>query len=448
MNHNPSYEPSANPLIPENLQVCMLSVHTCPLAMLGGKETGGMNVYVRDLTSELARRGITVDVFTRSQDACVPRVSHELGPTAQVVHIPAGPEAPVSHDEIVDHMGEFIGRVRRFARENQRRYSVIHSHYWLSGLAGERLQRSWNGGVPLVQMFHTLGQMKNQVARAPHEFASELRLHAEWKLMRQADRVVAGSPLDKAQMAWLYGADLNRIEVIPPGVDLTRFYPRPKLEARQRLGLDPDRRLILFVGRIEPLKGIDTLLQAIALLDKDKTCDLGCECLSVAIIGGDARVPLEQMTSEMKRLQLMRSALGIDQLVTFLGKQGQDTLPDYYAAADMLVMPSHYESFGMVALEAMACGTPVIASRVGGLMYTVRDGETGLLVPDRDPHALADAIQQILKRDDLRWQLERNAIQVAQTYAWPAVTNRLLDLYTQVIQARSRRLNARSASSP
>ena len=424
----------------------MLSVHTCPLAMLGGKETGGMNVYVRDLTIELARRGITVDVFTRSQDACVPRVSHELGPTAQVIHIPAGPEAPVSQGEIVDHLGEFIGHVRRFARTRQRRYAVIHSHYWISGLAGERLRRGWNGGVPLVQMFHTLGHMKNQVARAPHEFASELRLHAEWKLMRDADRIIAGSPLDKAQMAWLYGANLDRIEVIPPGVDLTRFYPRSQLEARQRLGLDPDRRLILFVGRIEPLKGIDTLLQAIALLDKDETCELGCECLSVAIIGGDASVPLEQMTAEMKRLQLLRSALGIEKLVTFLGKQGQDSLPDYYAAADMLVMPSHYESFGMVALEAMACGTPVIASRVGGLMYTVRDGETGLLVPDRDPHALADAIQRILKRDDLRWQLQRNAIQVAQTYAWPAVANRLLDLYTQVIQARRQRLHPRSTA--
>ena len=409
----------------------MLSVHTCPLAMLGGKETGGMNVYVRDLTLELARRGVLVDVFTRSQDACVPRVSHALGPNAQVVHIPAGPEAPVSKEEIFDNLGEFAANVRQFAASQGRRYDVIHSHYWLSGIAGMRLQSAW-GNPPLLQMFHTLGHMKNQVARASHEFASDLRIHSEWKLMQHADRIVAGSPLDKAQMAWLYGADLQRIEVIPPGVDTGRFYPRDKAAARQRLGLDLDRRLILFVGRIEPLKGIDTLLQAIAHLDRDADCDLGCDCLSVAIIGGDASVPMEQMTGEMQRLHLMRSALGLDNLVAFLGKRDQDSLADYYAAADVLVMPSHYESFGMVALEAMACGTPVIASRVGGLTYTVRDEETGLLVPDRDPQALAEAIHRVIKRDDLRWKLETNAVRVAREFSWPIITDRILDLYAQV----------------
>lgn len=413
------------------LSVCMLSVHTCPLATLGGKETGGMNVYVRDLTRELARRDIIVDVFTRSQDACVPRVSHELGPSAQVVHIPAGPEAPVSKEEIFDNLGEFVSNVRRFAAAQGRHYDLIYSHYWLSGLAGWRLQDGW-GNLPLLQMFHTLGHMKNQVARASHEFASDLRIHSEWKLMQHADRIVAGSPLDKAQMAWLYGADLNRIEVIPPGVDTTRFYPRDKAEARQRLGLDLERRLILFVGRIEPLKGIDTLLQAIAYLERDADSDLGCDCLSVAIIGGDASVPMEQMTAEMQRLHLMRSALGIEDLVAFLGKRDQDALPDYYAAADVLVMPSHYESFGMVALEAMACGTPVIASRVGGLTYTVRDEETGLLVPDRDPQALAIAIHRVIKRDDLRWKLEVNAARVAREFSWPIIADHILNLYRDV----------------
>ncbi len=416
----------------------MLSVHTCPLAALGGKETGGMNVYVRDLSSELAQRGVTVDVFTRSQDPCVPRIVHDLGPGAQVVHVPAGPEAPVSKEEIFDNLGEFVANVRRFAESQGRRYDVIHGHYWLSGLAGLQLQRAW-GRIPLVQMFHTLGHMKNQVARASHEFASELRIHSEWRLMQQADRIVAGSPLDQAQMAYLYGADLHKISVIPPGVDTKRFFPRSKSEARQRLGLDLERRLILFVGRIEPLKGIDTLLQAIALLERDPNSDLGCNCLSVAIIGGDASVPLEQMTAEMQRLHLMRSALDIEDLVAFLGKRGQDTLPDYYAAADLLVMPSHYESFGMVALEAMACGTPVIASRVGGLTYTVRDNETGLLVPERDPQALAQAIHRILKHDDLRWQLEASAVRVAQEFSWPIIADRILTLFAEVQQQARRR---------
>lgn len=417
------------------LTICMLSVHTCPLATLGGKETGGMNVYVRDLSRELARRGHVVDVFTRSQDSCVPKVSHGLGDGAAVFHVPAGPEQPISKEEIYANLPLFVQRVVEIASRAGRRYDVIHSHYWLSGLAARDLSALWNG-LPIVHMFHTLGHMKNQVAQAPHEFAPPLRIESEAAIMGFADRIVAGSPLDKAQMVWLYGADPHKIEVIPPGVDLARFRPIDRLEAKAAIGVPPEKRMVLFVGRIEPLKGIDTLLRAMKLVADE--CG-GCEGLTVAIIGGDASVPLEQMTAEMARLHRLRAELGIEGLVTFLGKRDQDTLPYYYSAAELVVMPSHYESFGMVALEAMACGTPVIASRVGGLRFSVVHGYTGLHVPVGDHEALAAAILRLLKNDTLRWQLSANSVRVAQGFGWAAIADQILALYGQVMAGQPAR---------
>ncbi len=391
-----------------------------------------MNVYVRDLSTELARQGHQVDIYTRSQDACVPRISHQLGAHAQVIHIPAGPEQPVSKEIMVEAMPQLVARIQETSARTGTRYDVLHSHYWLSGLAARELSARWNE-TPVVQMFHTLGHMKNQVAQAPHEFATQQRLDAEGEIMRLADRVVAGSPLDKAQMVSLYGADTHRIEVIPPGVDLERFRPIDPLEAKAVIGVPPGKRMVLFVGRIEPLKGIDTLLRAMRQVADE--CG-GCEGLTVAIIGGDASVPLEHMTAEMARLHQLRSELGIEALVTFLGKRDQDLLPYYYSAAEMVVMPSHYESFGMVALEAMACGTPVIASRVGGLRFSVIHGQTGWHVPVGDHQALAAAITKLLKNDSLRWRLSANSRAMAQNFGWPSIARQITGVFNQVIAER------------
>jgi D-inositol-3-phosphate glycosyltransferase len=420
------------PTAQQPLNICMLSVHTCPLATLGGKETGGMNVYVRDLCRELARQGHQVDVYTRSQDPCVPRVSHSLGASARVIHVPAGPESLVSKETMVEHVPDFAEWVQHFAASHHRRYDVIHSHYWISGLVAQQLQAAW-GGIPVVQMFHTLGHMKNQVAQAPHEHATQQRLDAESAILRLADRIVAGSPLDKAQTVWMYGASPQKIEVIPPGVDLTRFRPIGPLEAKSFIDVPAGKRMVLFVGRIEPLKGIDTLLHAMKQVAEE--CG-GCEGLTVAIVGGDPAVPLEQMSDEMARLHHLRAELGIEDLVTFLGKRDQDLLPYYYSAAEVVVMPSHYESFGMVALEAMACGTPVIASRVGGLRFSVVHGYTGWHVPVANPDALAAAIIKLFKNDALRWQLSANSRKVAQSFGWPAITCQIVTLYQQAIAGR------------
>ncbi len=405
----------------------MLSVHTCPLAVLGGKETGGMNVYVRELSRELARRGHVVDVFTRNQNPEISTISRSLGPRTRVIHVTAGPPHPIPKDAIAEYLDQFVAEVLVYS--NGRPYDVIYAHYWLSGLAGLHLRALW--GVPLLQMFHTLGKMKNKIAATEAERASALRIAAETRLMREVDHIVAGSPMDERHMVEEYGAPANRITVIPPGVDVTHFYPRSRPKARATIGADPDTFLILFVGRIEPLKGVETLLRAVKVMS-ERCCRL--EDMQVLIIGGDASVPPEQMDEEMARLMRLCAELGLDHLVTFLGKKGQDVLPDYYSAADVVVMPSHYESFGMVALEAMACGTPVVASRVGGLMFTVIDGVTGLHVRSGDPEELAGKLRLLMENPRLRRRLGEQAWHVAQQYAWPRIADRVEHLFAGLIR--------------
>lgn len=406
-------------------RVAMISVHTCPLATLGGKETGGMNVYVRDLSRELGRQGIAVDCFTRSQNPDVPRIRRDLGANVRVIHLPAGPEAPYDKNLVADHLPEFVDGVLDFARREGLRYDVIHSHYWLSGLAALDLRRAW--GAPIVQMFHTLGQMKNSIAATPQEWEPQRRIEGEAQVMALADVVVAATPLEQAQMVWLYGADAAKIAVVPCGVDLELFTPIPQQEARRVLRLPPDRCVILFVGRIEPLKGIDTLLRAIALIAPEIPC--WPDELSVIIIGGAPGAGIEQVNAELARLERLRAEMGIERLVTFLGARNQDTLVYYYSAAEVVVMPSRYESFGMVALEAMACGTPVIASRVGGLAFTVQEGQTGFLVPDGDAEAMAAKIHLLVQDRELRRRLSEQAVRWAGRFGWPTIARQIVALY-------------------
>jgi D-inositol-3-phosphate glycosyltransferase len=416
----------------------MLSVHTCPLATLGGKETGGMNVYVRDLSREFSRRGIAVDVFTRSQSRAIPRISAGgLGELGRVIHVPAGPERPYDKNLVFDHLPEFVARVQDFVRREKIRYDLIHSHYWLSGWAALDLRATWC--TPVIQMFHTLGEMKNRVAQTPAERESPRRIEIEGRIMRFADRLVAATPLEKAQMSWLYGADADNISVVPAGVDLNLFRPIPRAEAKMRIGVPPDHKVILFVGRIQPLKGIDTLIRAMKqVVDrhaelKDRVC--------VSIIGGDPNPDSELELAEFQRLEQLRRELGIGDLVTFLGAKDQDSLVYYYSAAETVVMPSHYESFGMVALEAMACGTPVIGSDVGGLSFSIEDGFNGYLVPGRDPEVLADKIALLLRRPGLRDHLGEQAVRWAERYAWTHIADELLDVYQMVLRAGAQSLH-------
>jgi D-inositol-3-phosphate glycosyltransferase len=410
-----------------NLRIAMLSVHTCPLATLGGKETGGMNVYVRDLSRELASRGHLVDVYTRSQDSSLPHISNRLGHGARVIHIPAGPEHPYNKHLVYDHLPEFVSGVLAQAKTDAIQYDVLHSHYWLSGAVARELRQSWS--APIVHMFHTLGEMKNAVAQRPEERETAHRIAVERDIVRFADTLVAATPVEEEQLVRLYEADPGRIRVIPPGVDTERFHPIPQALAKDNISLCPDCCIILFVGRIEPLKGIDSLIRAIAQVVA-KLPELR-ERLRVPIIGGALDRIHED--DEMVRLQELREELGIGDVVTFIGAKDQDLLQYYYSAAQMVVMPSDYESFGMVALEAMACGTPVIASDVGGLSYLVKHGRTGYRVPARDSQALAAKITRLLTDEGLRRRIGQRAACWAESYAWPRIADRIEVLYTQVM---------------
>ena len=410
------------------MRIAMLSYHTCPLATLGGKDTGGMNVYVRDLTRFLGRLGVHVDVFTRSQDEHVPHILHDLGYGNRVVHVPAGPQTPLPKQDLASYLPQFVDGVVQFAVQKNLRYDLIHSHYWMSGIAAKSLKELWD--LPLVHMFHTLGLMKQRVARENDELEGEYRLQGEYEVLRVANRIIAATQAELAQLQWLYQADTHKVVIIPPGVDLSHFYPIPVDEAKDFIGVQPCDRVLLFVGRIEPLKGIDILLEALSILRRQNIT----VCLTV--IGGDPTINDETQYSEMAHLQALRAQYGMNDLVAFIGQRSQDSLPYYYSAAEAVVVPSHYESFGMVALEAMACGTPVVASQVGGLAFLVQDGQTGFTVPVDDPQALADRLAELLDDHELRQRMGIQAAEFARQYSWEKIAGRIVSVYDQVLDEK------------
>jgi D-inositol-3-phosphate glycosyltransferase len=399
-------------------RIAVLSYHTSPLAPLGGRETGGLNVYVRELARELAERGHEVDVFTRRASRGSPETEEIAGPNARLVHIEAGPARRVEKERLDRYVGAFVDGVAAFAQREELGYDVVHSHYWLSSVAAERLKERW--GVPHVAMFHTLGEVKSRARVSEHE--TEPRIAAERAIARAADRIVVAGSDERQQLVRLYGADAGRISVVPCGVNLELFQPVAKEEARAQLGLREDDRILLFVGRIEPLKGVDILLGAAAQVQSDSDC-------FVLVIGGDSSA----RQGEMAHLRSLAAELGIAEHVNFLGAVDHEKLPLFYSAADVCVVPSFYESFGLVALEAMACGTPVVASRVGGLAVTVRDGETGYLIPWRCPEPFAERIELLLGNEELRRAFGKSAREEVERYRWGNVADAVLQIYGEVI---------------
>lgn len=397
-------------------RIAVLSVHTSPLASAGGASAGGMNVYVRELSQAMGARGYVVDVFTRRESADAPD-TQPFGPNTRVINIDAGPAGPLEKEAFADYLGEFEANMLAFVEREGAAYDLVHSHYWMSGEVAMRLAERWN--APHVAMFHTLGEVKNRARATEHEPIA--RIEAERRIATTADRIVVASAHEKHLLTALYGADAGRIEVVPCGIDLELFTPMEKEVARRKLGLKDGERVILFVGRIEPLKGIDILISAAAQLHED-------ENFIVLIVGGGGRA-----TEEIAQLRAQAAELGVDHHISFEGAVDHSRLPLYYNAADVCVVPSYYESFGLVAVESMACGTPVVASRVGGLTTTVRDGETGYLIPWRCPEPFAERLELLLDNDELRASFGRAGREAVERYRWANVADAVGALYESLL---------------
>lgn len=400
------------------LRIAMISAHTSPLAKPGGNKAGGLNVYVLELARRLAGEGCQVDIFSRSTSPQTPEIS-QLMAGLRVIHLPAGPRRFLSPQSIFNHLGSFEAALLDFQTREGLSYDLVHSHYWLSGILGENLKKLWH--VPHVTMFHTLGEVKNRASVGEHE--SALRIDAETRIVAGADRIICATEQERTALWQLYGADPGKVSVIPLGVDLDLFQPVDKATARERLGLK-DERIVLFVGRLEPLKGADILINAAAMLDSDIEC-------GVLIVGGD-----RGSHAHVEQLKSLARQQGIEQRVAFVGAIDHDLLPLYYSAADVCVVPSHHESFGLVAVEAMASGTPVVASRVGGLTSTIRDGETGYLIPWLCPEPFAERIDLLLENESLRRSLGEAAREQVTRFRWENVVAAMIEEYKQLTGQR------------
>jgi D-inositol-3-phosphate glycosyltransferase len=403
-------------------RVAMVSVHGCPLDMLGSREVGGMQLYVRELSRELGRLGIHVDVFTRKTRPDLPRVVG-FGARARVIHLDAGPQQRIDKNTVVQHLPAFIENLERFNEREGIRHQVVHSHYWLSGWVGQRLGQLWR--VPHVTMFHTLGRVKNyansHAGGRRGVLETSMRIEIERRVIRGADAIVASTDAERQSLIEQYGAHAERIAIMPPGVDLDLFAPVDRGVARATLGLTGE--VLLFVGRIDPVKGLDTLLEALALLRHRPG-------LQLLVAGGAGSA--QAADPDEAHLRGLARKLDVADRVLWLGPVEQERLPLYYSGADVCVVPSRYESFGLVALEALACGAALVASRVGGLPSIVRDGENGLLVPWRTPEEFAARIERVLDDPRLAADLRRAARPSMARFSWAATARRVVGLYEEL----------------
>ena len=410
---------SARSNAPNRQAIALISDHGDPAADIGREEAGGQNVYVRQVGEALAKLGWQVDMFTRktrADDATI--VQHS--PHCRTIRLTAGPEEFIPRDRLFEFMPAFVEAFRVYQAEYH--YPLIHTNYWMSAWVGLEVQKTHN--VQLINTYHSLGAIKYQsVSNRPA--IANTRLEVEQRILEQANCTVATSPQEQEALRTLVSSQ-GYIEVIPCGTDIKNFHVMPKSEARSQLEFRPDEKIVLYVGRFDPRKGIETLVRACAQLKASPAN------VRLVIVGGSD--PTQPDGDERLRIERIVQALGLSNRTTFAGRVGHDRLPLYYTAADVCVIPSHYEPFGLVAIESMACGTPVVASAVGGLKFSIVPEETGLLVPPQDIGAFADAIDRILGDDIWATRLKLQASErVRRNFGWSGVAAQLSDLYRRVL---------------
>lgn len=395
--------------------VAMLSVHTSPLAMPGSaKDAGGMNVYIRELARTLGQFPFTIDIFTRRTHPDLPEIIY-LTPRVRVIHLEAGPAASLDKHKLYQYVPVLAHQMRTFAYREHKKYDVLHSHYWLSGMVAHQLARCWR--VPHLTMFHTLAHLK-QLAN-PAQAESALRLETERQLIQHSERIIATTSDERTQIIRHCGAPFDKVKVIPCGVDLRRFVAHNRREARLQLGLNADQPVLLFVGRLDPFKGPDVFLQAAALMQQQA---------QLVIVGGNTAGD-----PEIDQLRLLADDLQLQKRVHFLGARPQEELPLIYSAADITVVPSYHESFGMAAVESLACETPVVATRAGGLITVVRHGETGYLVP-RTPSSFAERLDELLSSPATHERMRQAARPSVLQYSWESVAEQMRKVYEDVLR--------------
>jgi D-inositol-3-phosphate glycosyltransferase len=411
-------------------RVAMLSLHTSPVEQPGVGDAGGMNVYVMELSRRLAALGVEVDVFTRARSGDVPAI-HEISNGFTVRNVIAGPLEPLPKADLPSQLCAFSAAVLRAeAAREPGWYDLIHSHYWLSGQVGWLAKERW--GVPLVHSMHTLAKVKNASLADGDSPEPSARAIGEAQVVEAADRLIANTEAEARQLVDLYDADPAAVSVVAPGVDLELYRPGSAAAARARLGLPPDREILLFVGRLQPLKAPDVVIRALAVMCE--TTPSLRERLLAVIVGGMSGAG----TAEPAQLAQLARRLGVDDIVRFEPPAVGSRLADFYRAASVTVVPSYSESFGLVALESQACGTPVVAARVGGLGTTVSDGTSGLLVDGHDPARYAEVLASLLADAGLRRSLSTGAVAHAAGFGWDRTVDGVMQVYADALQGAAR----------